>query len=353
MAEIEVSQSADAAVLDLKGILQDMSTNMRLFSLAMRSLYVQNAIGSSSDTTTAQKFRKLRDDTRNDAMVYFQGVLPLSTKFVASISEYFEFYEALGFEEWNEMLSDILEETIAYRELAETLVKMHEDILVPLKKRQDEAQIILTEFTDLQLEFEKKKKELEDSAATKRAWAIALVFVPFVNVLATPLLLTSSNSDMVHAVAKGAESKIQEATSLTVSKALIPALEAFISGITKAAGFFSIMENELKKFEGHAYKGQQDPKKLYYTMMNKEAKEMRSICQAFYAVLPDVRTDFLAIPTEGTDQNYVDKWLEKQKKVIEEKVSIRKLLTDLLRSYITVGGESSNPQSVSPAALTA
>ena len=353
MAGTEVSQPAEAAVLSLKTILQDMPTDMRMFSLAMRSLYAENAVGSSSNTNTAQKFRKLRDDTRNDAMVYLQGVLPLSTKFVASISEYFEFYEALEFDDWNQLLSDILEETIAYRELAdETLVKMHEDILVPLKKRQDEAGIILKEFIALQMEFEKKKKELEDSAATKRVLAVGLLFVPFVNVVATPLLVASSGFDMVHAVAKGAESKIQDATSVTVSKTLIPALEAFIGGITKAAGFFSIMETELKKFEGHAYKGQQNPKKLYYTMMNKEAKEMRSIYQAFYAVLSAVRTDFLAIPTEGTDQNYVDKWLEEQKKVIKEKVSIKRLATDLLRS-ITGGAESSDPQSVSPAALTA
>ena len=95
------------------------------------------------------------------------------------------------------------------------------------------------------------------------------------------------------------------------------------------------MENELKKFEGQAYKGQQSPKELYYKMMKTQAKEMRSICQAFYEVLPAVRINFLAIPTAGTDQNYVDKWLEKQKKVIEEKVSVKKLVTDLLRS-ITV-----------------
>ncbi|XP_078344259.1 uncharacterized protein LOC144629886 [Oculina patagonica] len=350
MAGTEVSQSAEGAVLSLKTILQDMPTDMRVFSLAMRSLYAENAVGSN--TTSARKFRKLRDDTRNDAMVYLKGVLPLSTKFVASISEYFEFYEALEFDEWNQMLSDILEETIAYRQLAESLVKMHEDILVPLKKRQDEAQIILKEFKDLQMEFERKKKELEDSAATKRSWAIGLAFVPFVNVIATPMLAASSNSDLVHAVAKGAESKIQEAASLTVSKTLIPALEAFIGGITKAAGFFSIMENEMKKFEGNADKSQKSPKKLYYILMNKQAKEMRSICQSFYAVLPAVRTDFQAIPTEGTDQNYVDKWLEKQKKVIKEKVRFTKLVTDLL-SAITSGAESSDPKSASPAELTA
>ncbi|XP_078344248.1 uncharacterized protein LOC144629876 [Oculina patagonica] len=345
MAETEVSQSAKTAVLDLKTILQDMPTNMRLFSLSMRSLYVQSAVGTN--TATAQKFRKLRDDTRNNAMAYLKCILPLSTNFIASISNYFEFYEALEFEEWNQMLSDILEETVVYRQLTEVLVSLHEHILVPLKKRQDEAENIVIEYKDLQMEFEKKKKELEVSARSKREWGIGLALVPGLNTIATPLLIASSTWDAVSAVAKGAESEIQEAASLAVSKTLIPALKAFIDGITKAAQFFSIMENELKKFESTAYKGQQSPKKLFYILMNKQAKEIKPICQAFYAVLPAVRTDFLAIPTEGTDHNYVDKWLEEQRKFIKEKVSAKKLVIDLLKA-ITGGGMSSDPQSVSP-----
>ena len=100
---------------------------------------------------------------------------------------------------------------------------------------------------------------------------------------------------------------------------------------TIPAGFFSIMESNLKTFDGQAGKSLESPKKLYYVTMKNEAKEMKSMCQAFYAVLPAVRTDFAAIPTEGTDQNYVDRWLEKQKKIIKEKVSLKKLATDMLR----------------------
>lgn len=66
--------------------------------------------------------------------------------------------------------------------------------------------------------------------------------------------------------------------------------------------------------------------------MNKQAKDMKSICQVFYAVLPDVRSDFLAIPTEGTDQNYIDKWLKEQKKTILEKCDAPKLVQKLLKA---------------------
>lgn len=34
---------------------------------------------------------------------------------------------------------------------------------------------------------------------------------------------------------------------------------------------------------------------------------MKSICQIFNAALSDIRTDFLAIPQDGANQNYVGK----------------------------------------------
>lgn len=334
MAEIEEKTRDEVENLDK--LLKDMTYNMRYFSLTLRSLYVQNAVGTNAQL--AIRFRKLRDDTRNDAMVYLKGILPLSTKFVSSISEYFEYYQALEYDDWCEMISDILKDTIGYRQICETLLKMHEDILVPLKKRKDEAMIMVTEFKDLREEYERQKSKLEAKASDKSIWACFLAFIPVVNIIATPLLACSAQSDMAEAVAKGMQAHIQEAASITVSQTLIPALEAFTDGIRKAAGFFSVMEQELKTLESKADQANIDPKKLYYKVMNKEAKDMKSTCEMFYAVLPDVRTDFLAIPTEGTDQNYVDRWLAEQKKIIQENCKAPKLVQRLLKA-ITGSGD--------------
>ena len=76
------------------------------------------------------------------------------------------------------MLPDILEETTSHKELAQTVVKMHEDLIVPLKKREDEAKIIMTEFKSLQAKYEKEKKVLEDSANSRIEWALSLKYIP-------------------------------------------------------------------------------------------------------------------------------------------------------------------------------
>ena len=331
MTEIEETErKMKTEVTSLENRLKEMPADMRLFSLTLRSLYAEKSVGTSDETTV--KFRKLRDDTRNDAIVYLKGILPLSSRFVACISEYFEYYEALDYNEWCGMLSEIRQETVSYKEQCNTILKMHEDMLVPLKKREDDARILITEFKDLSKEYEKKKEELVASAMSKRIWAVSLVEIPTIGAIAFPLLFAASNSDLAQAVAKEKQGQINQAASKAVSEALIPALGSFIDGLKKAAGFFSAMEQELMSFEVKAEKALNDRKKVHFTLMKSRANGMKSVCQTFCSVIPDVKTDFLAIPTSGTDQNYVDEWLKKQKKTIEENCKIPLLAAKLLAS---------------------
>ena len=326
----DIEKTMENNVEELDASIRGMPEAMRIFSLTMRSLYADKAVGTNDEL--AKRFRNLRDETRNDAMVYLKGILPVCTKFVSCLSEYFEYYEALDFEEWCDMTAEILEETSGYRQLCETLLQMHEDIMVPLKKRRDSAKIMINEFKDLTEVYQRQSKELEEKAIYKREWARSLLYVPVVNLVACPLFNVSANVDFVESIAKNKQAKITEAASITVAEALIPALEEFMKGLRNAAAFFSVMEQELGKCESKAEKAKSEPKKLYYKVMNKQAKGMKSTCQVFYAVLPDVRTDFLAIPTEGTDQNYVDKWLEQQKKTIQEKCLVSTLALKLLKA---------------------
>ena len=326
----DIEKTMENKVEELDASIRDMPKAMRLFSLTMRSLYADKAVGTNDEL--AKRFRNLRDETRNDAMVYLKGILPICTKFVSCLSEYFEYYEALDFEEWCDMIAEILEETTGYRQLCETLLQMHEDIMVPLKKRRDSATIMINEFKDLTEIYQRQSKDLEEKAIYKREWARYLFQFPVVNLVACPLFFVSASVDFVESIAKNKQAEITEAASIIVAEALIPALEEFMTGLRKAAAFFSVMEQELRKSESKAEKAKSEPKKLYYKVMNKQAKSMKSTCQVFYAVLPDVRTDFLAIPTEGTDQNYVDKWLEQQKKIIQEKCLASTLALKLLKA---------------------
>ena len=312
--------------------MKDLPTNMRFFSLALRSLYAEKAVSANSDV--AKRFNKLRDDTKKDAIVYVKGILPVSTEVVRSLSEFFEYYIALDYNDWASNLEDIIEDVKSYKDCCTEIVKLHEDVMIPLKKREDEAKILASEFQDLSALYAKQKAELEDSANSKWGWAIGLSWVPIVNAIATPLLISGSNSNQAEAIAKGQQLQINEAATMTVSEVMVPALKNFIDGLNAAAGFFNVIENELSTFKGKVEKADENKKKLHYTMINKKAKEIKGYSQTFYAMIPQVRTDFEAIPFEiPGDKNYVDAWLEKKKEEINQKYrfnlkgSVQKMVT--------------------------
>lgn len=94
----------------------------------------------------------------------------------------------------------------------------------------------------------KKKRELEDTARTKQGWALGIAFVPFVNLIAThhQLVLWRPIFKRQH---EGSLAGVQEEAARKVIGTLISALKDFAAGVSKAAGFFSVMEQELKKLE--------------------------------------------------------------------------------------------------------
>lgn len=284
----DITKSTKDTVVGLREQIHGMSANIRSFSSSMRSLYDQDRV---EYTEAGLKFRQLCDDTRNDSMMYLKGILPTSNQFVESVSEFFGYYEAMEYNKWCEMLPFILSKTAGYRQHGERLLQMHEDMLVRLKKREGEARLVATELRDLKESFDRKRREFEDTASTKRGWAIGLAFVPFVNLVATPALAASSQSDMQRAATNSSLAANQEVAARTVSSTMIPALQAFINGIKMAAGFFSVMEQELRKFEG---KGEQ-AKRLHYKVMRLEARDMKSTCQTFKAALPLVKNDLTAM----------------------------------------------------------
>ncbi|KAJ8041217.1 hypothetical protein HOLleu_11964 [Holothuria leucospilota] len=247
MAEDSATQvKPEEAVSELYDNMQEIPKSMRAFSLGMRALYAEGEVSSREES--GRKFNQLRDDTKRDALVYINGVLPVSTTLVRSIKEFFEYYQELSMDEWKENLSEIIEEVKGYRQCCEEVVRLHEDILTSLKKRQDQAKILVNELGQLKAEYERKKRELEAKASSRRAWGYGLFLIPVVNFIATPLLMQGADRATAEAVANGFQAKVSHGAALLVSDAMIPALQSFITGVEGIAGFFAVIEQEITTF---------------------------------------------------------------------------------------------------------
>ena len=152
MAEFRISVQKNAAV-DLRQQINEMTRNIQTFSSSMKNLY-------SHDNDESFKVKKLRDETREDAMVCLKDILPLSTMFVSSLSDYFDYYETLEYPQWRRLVPSILKKASGYRELSEKIRQKYEESLVPLKARQDKAKQIQAEMTHLKEDYKKRRREL-------------------------------------------------------------------------------------------------------------------------------------------------------------------------------------------------
>ena len=316
----------------LSGRLKCLPKHMKTFSSCMRSLYVEKAVGT--DSKAAKEMRQLRDLTRNDAVVYLQCVLPLTTERVAEIEDFFDSYTVLDKDEWWENIDDIVKETLAHKEACNVLIEIHTYFLKILKQREDTAKIVVETLKNLAGKYEKEVKELEGKAAESMEWAELLEDYPGINIIAYLYFQPLARSHTLSAVGKKTESEIHFAAAKSVTDVLIPALKGFISGLEDIAGFFAVVHRELAGFEkkGKCAKNAIEPMDRHYKLMKKSADGIINECKGFYAVLPTVRSDFEAIPKEGTDQNYVDKWLEEQEKIIWRTCSIKGIAAKLVSS---------------------
>eukprot|EP00112_Aurelia_sp_Birch-Aquarium-sp1_P001027 Seg1100.2 transcript_id=Seg1100.2/GoldUCD/mRNA.D3Y31 product="hypothetical protein" protein_id=Seg1100.2/GoldUCD/D3Y31 len=332
------TQALQNAMSHLGGALVEMPVQMRLFSLCLRSLYAEKSVGS--DRKESQKFRNLRDRTRDDALAYLKGILPVVTKCVSNIGDYFEYYIALDEDEWWESIDDIIEEATKYHEACKVLVMLHELILEPLKARADQAKVLVAEMTDLTEEFERQAEKLREEAGDNLWYARAMLFIPIVGLIVSRIYESKHRKASADSVAKKEQATINALATRALSEALVPALTYFINGLEELAKFFEIVKYELESLKekgGDANAKKQageGHKALHYKFMQSKAKTMKEGCFGFYAMLPAVRTDFKVIPTEGTDENYVDRWLARQKRLIEENCKVEGVKATLLKAII-------------------
>ena len=299
----------------------ETAVNMKIFSLSMCSLFSTKAINYS-------KFQKLCNDLRNDSILYLDEILPISKAFVGSLDEFFEIYEALSFTVWNDNLEFIITTARKYYEQAMAVKELHQELLLSLKPKVSRADEILLEFKELASQFQKEKERMEAVCDKKYRYAAALLFIPVIGLIAYYFLCKSAETSSAMALAANANAEMACYAKGTVKGVLCEALENFINGVARLAGFFEELEMDLKTItsKGNEAKSAEQnmrEKKWHYEMMKGRAGKMRSSCGALIRMIPGVRTDFMTIPREGYDKNYVDGWLEE--KLNQNKISLHVL----------------------------
>lgn len=294
--------------------LETLPVNMRFFSLSMRSLYAEKAVSSTSPN--AVKINKLRDDIKTDALVYIEGVLPVSKELVKSIDSFFEYYNDLTFDQWLKELNDILDDVAGYIQCCTTVLQMHEGIMASLKMREDDAKVMLAELDQVTAEYLRVKKELYLIIPVQFVGALCLCLLdPRSFAEAAPSIMSSCAQTIANAAAKRSQALINSSAALVIGETIVPSIGNFLTSLRNTAGFFGVIEKELSSFKK---RGQRAHLQNHYDRMKSKATEISSLCNKFCFMIPDVKSDLMALPKTPDDENYIDKWLEKTKREIKE-----------------------------------
>jgi len=338
MASEEVKQQVSISSDKLEGVHK----TMRAFSLSMRALFLENRTLTSS--SEAAKFEKLRDDTRNDAVAYVKGGLPLVKQCVSDIKCYFEYYIDLTKDEWWTFIADIVEEVKARKEACNALVDIHEHFLSEVKTLQDDATILMEESHDLAAKYEEEASKLEMSALRKGAFCAALLLIPQ---LSGPISLTwgveaisSPMTSMDQGTEKEKTANAEIAVVAAVRDTLGPALSEFISVLRCISGLFEVLQQELETIQEKGEKAMEGekPKDIHYKVMNKNAGRIVNHFNDVIKELPSIRSDFQAIPIEGLDDHYVERLLLMANECISRHCTNTKMLNKM-KTTLTTGNK--------------
>ena len=286
--------------------LWEMGSNLNTFSSSIRCVLEQQSI--QHNLPYDNDFRRLREGARDDAMVYLNGVLPYNQNLMSKINTFFAACENYSFEEWEDNICGLKTLAGGFRDECQKLVRIHEDIMVSLKQREDDAAVLRQRYRELDRSYHREATRLEESASTKTKWAVALAFVPVVNFIATPLLLSSSSDDEKDARIANMKSDSAERASDVVGNIMIPAFTDFISGISSISYELSNIAADLCRFGNGRYR---------YKIFVKKAQLLKESSQLVLRVLPHVRNNLESIPNNGTNWSYVNRMLGRQKEIMQ------------------------------------
>eukprot|EP00092_Neocalanus_flemingeri_P050756 GFUD01058778.1.p1 GENE.GFUD01058778.1~~GFUD01058778.1.p1 ORF type:complete len:364 (+),score=114.15 GFUD01058778.1:72-1163(+) len=306
-------------VATLQDSLSKLPASMVCFSNSLRHLFNESKVTGQDDAT--KKFLEVRDNTRQNAVVYTEKLLPLSEKVVRSIGYFADYFEDLEFEDWSECLDDLIDDVEKAEGFCDLLKHMHNTMITNLKANEDKAKVGIEMLEKMSLQYERdsqdlKSKALErtDSAETTRTWGN--IFAPLTMGISKAVCdsiarqgdIVAKESTALATAKKENADIAQEAVALT-STYLIPAVKDFVAGLEVCSMFLNVTKERLTKMKN---KGSKGTKKPYYLMMKKQSTEINRNCMKFLSITDMMRTDLQSIPSNVSDKNYVDTWLDQQ-----------------------------------------
>jgi hypothetical protein len=217
--------SQEEDLIQLKSNIEVAADNLLDATSSLKSCYIKNA-------SSLSEFVKLRRLVTNDVRVYSTKVLPFSIKTIKTIKVYFDNYDKLTFEKFKKYISVLTEKAENSIQLCNYIVKLHTSLLTNLMERRDDA---LKVSAKLKLEtkaLEEKIEKFKRKHKIASAWTISLAFVPYVNMIAFPIIGYVVYDAKQDAIAIEKEKELVALVTICIEEPLIKSVQRFINAIS-------------------------------------------------------------------------------------------------------------------------
>jgi len=331
MASEEIKQQVSTS----SDKLGDVRKSIRKFSLSMRDMFVDNETLTSS--SAAARFKKLRDDTRNVAVAFAKVGLPLIKQCVSDINSDLEYYIDLTKDKWWTVIADKVEEMKAHKEAFNALVEIHEHFLSELRTLQDDAFILMDERPDVAAMYEDEANNLKIKALLLTGFSAALSYIPQLSGIVALAVGQSARSSMDQSTRRNQQASAENAVVAAIRDTAVPALREFIKALECINCLFGVIQDQLDTLQVKGEKAieGEKPKYLHYKLMKKKAGQIMNHCNELIKELPSIRSDLLAIPMQGLDDHYVERFQLIANECISRHCTNTKMLNKMKKTCTT------------------
>lgn len=288
----------------------------------MRKLCNQNSV--SEEYEGASKFLQLRDETRKNALIYTDTLLPTTETAVEKIRDFAVQILVSDFDDWHGDLEEIKQGAVKAEFACNLLLHFYEKLITEMKQKEDSATLNKKDLERLKKIYEEDKQTLLDAAEEhkrkmERYQRLGLILALPTLGIGTWVAKTKAKKEQQSMnenleKAKTTESKggkLKETGDLADS--LFPVFSNFVKGLTACGGFLKRTRVELSALNEKGREGQEAGwKKRTENLLKRHAKELDTKCMGFISNSTEIRTNLMAIPSEPSDKNYVQQWLADQ-----------------------------------------
>jgi len=300
---------------DLDVDLEKLSTYLRGICMALRACY-------KTSTPWVKLYTQFKQDIHQEAVVFKDGLLPLSVLILCYFRKFLENYIEKDFSLWKSTLVNIRKRALECEQLCECLVGWYTHIAKDMEKWPRLGTELLEALYLDERKFEKESRVMRIRSKVVDELFVPLLFVPNLNTMAAPFVHGGSDKDFIAPPVAETEEEIAVVGVMAMKDTMISAVQRTIERMTSVTKFFEVTGNILEEMTITKPKQDgtlEDRQRRHYEAIGSQAFRIQTRCDNLAAINSLLKADAQYVPVDK--EKYVETWLNEKTLESEKQIA--------------------------------